>query len=148
MPASPHSHHGGPDSPQVGVVLTVAVSAILLTLTGPAAAFHPVGHEGPFLGVLFDDGQRLHHRYDNNPTGGSCIQVVANFTVEIRYDPPVDRLRLTVDHPFGSEVVNATGGNASLTFVNAWCTAFEIEVTGIAVAQVDVYEVTVERAGY
>ncbi len=115
-------------------VLSAAALAAVMTVPANAA----VGTPGPFPGVL-DHGQTRTHHYDNNPGGGSCIDLAVPYTVTLTYAPPTD----TVSLGSGATAVHGVNGRASVSFWAGYCAAFPIEVTGTSVANKAAYVVSV-----
>lgn len=116
----------------------LATAGVLALLSGPAYAAQ--GSSGPFSGVVRQNQART-HRYDNNPLGLACPQVMTSYTVSLAYTPTTDVLTLSV----GSLSATGSGGQASLSFEGSYCTAFDIRVTGTSVDTVAQYTVTVTR---
>lgn len=126
------------------VLLALSVLGVLGSLTvGPMAlAGHGGPDSGPFAGTV-REGERDVHLFDNRPEDGACIAVQDEYTVLMRYLPPVDRLGLRVHHALGEESFDGVAGVGLVTFDSAWCTTFSIEVVGLQVLDRASYNVTV-----
>jgi len=122
------------------VKTALATAGVVALLGAPAPAYAAQGSSGPFSGVVRQNQVRT-HRFDNNPLGLACPQVMTSYTVSLAYTPTTDALTLSV----GS--LSATGGNgtASLTVEGGYCTSFDIKVTGTSVDTAAQYTVTVTR---
>jgi hypothetical protein len=121
-------------------MLAAAASGLVVLLAAPASAAQ--GSSGPFSGVIRQN-QTKTHRYDNNPLGMACPQVMTTYTVTLTYTPPTDTLTLSV----GSLSATGSNGTASLSFEGSYCTAFDIKVTGTSVGTAAQYTVNVSRGG-
>ncbi|HWL36980.1 MAG TPA: hypothetical protein VNQ77_12375 [Frankiaceae bacterium] len=118
----------------------LATAGIVALLSAPAHAAQ--GSSGPFTGHVRQNQVRT-HRFDNNPLGLACPQVMTSYTVSLAYTPTTDALTLSV----GSLSTTGSNGTASLTVEGSYCTQFDIKVAGTSVDTVAHYTVTVSRGG-
>lgn len=108
---------------------------------GPTSTVVPIGHPGPFVGLAVEDVTTT-HRYATDVFGSPCIPMVALFTVTLKHGGD-DVLSLEA----GGESATSVDGSARVSFYRSWCTEFDVDVTGIEVASVAPYVVTVARVG-
>lgn len=123
--------------------VAVALAMVLVAVPATVAADAPVGHTGPFVGTVEEDRTRS-HTYDNNPTDGACIDIVAAYTVYLTHQLATDTLLLSIDEDEELQA-ESESGQASVTFMRGLCAEFTIEVTGLDVEAESAYAVTVCR---
>lgn len=114
----------------------------LLVVSVPAIASHTPGSEGLYVGTV-EEGETDVYRFDNNPKDWACPDVMRPYLVQITYAPATDELLVEVDD---DEIVAEHGANATIVAHSA-CTAFDVAVTGVDVADVAAYELHIVQLG-
>lgn len=123
---------------RIGVIVgLVLVIGVLPGLAGTVAA-EPLVSPGPFVGTVEED-QTATHRFDNQPPGAGCVEVLVPYVVVLDYAPGTAQLSLSV----GDDTAAGEAGAAVLHLERSPCTSFLIEVTGEDVADEAAYTVEV-----
>lgn len=115
---------------------TALAAGLAAVLAAPALAA-----TGPYAGTV-RQGETDTHDFDNNPKNVNCIQLAQPYRVTLTYVPASDTLTLTA----AEYTATGSNGRAEVAFEKGVCAAFDISVTGTAVADEATYALTV-RAG-
>lgn len=111
----------------------------VLALATATSASTGGGSSTPYVGSV-GQGQSDNHRYDNSG-GNPCLAIYMprTYTVTLAHVPTSDVLTLTA----AGHSDSSSNGLASVSFTGNYCTAFDIRVTGTAVAGATEYAVAV-----